>query len=206
MHASPVPTTALLSLLALTLTCGCSDSTSSSNVRCDVTIRAIKPGTAEVGERVVLWGSPLTTPYDTAIYVGSTRATIADITRSSCAACDTCMDDEGCNLCGDCDACDLICQECHETVDFWIPEVDPGTWSVQLFNRHGESDAQSFRVLQAPATDTGGHDSGLTDTGPADTASPETGLDTATLTEDTADSGTTDSGTTDSGSPDTGGR
>ena len=104
-------------------------------------------------------GHPLTEAWDTALYVGSVRATLTSIERAGCDAWDGCVSSSGCNPCDDCDACDPSRTECRESATFVIPETTPGPASVILFNRHGESNALPFTVDGPPA-----------DTAPRDTA------------------------------------
>jgi hypothetical protein len=170
-------------LLAAALTVsatGCDTSESFSPSPCDVSLRSLEPGQAWVGDRVDLTGRPFTSAYDTAVYVGSERATILSIAREGCEACDDCLDDEGCSGCDDCDACDPLCDQCIETVAFVVPQVEAGPAAVQLFNRHGESDELELEVLSIPE-----------DTAPGDSdqdSSPPDDTDDSTAPDSTVDS------------------
>jgi hypothetical protein len=193
------PTGLLLATLA-TATAGCDTSSTSSNSPCDVSLHALTPAEAWVGDRVDLTGRPFTSAYDTAVYVGSARATILELGREGCEACDTCLDEQNCSGCDDCDACDPLCADCVETVSFLVPDQEPGVSSVQLFNRHGESDALELEILGEPE-----------DTAPQDTAPQDTDDDTAPPDDsdgdtdgDTADSANPDTDAPDSGDADTG--
>jgi len=183
---------ALLALLCGASLLGCDTTDSLSLGVCDVSLHALEPAEALVGEQISATGRPFTDAYDTAVYVGSARATISEITREGCDACDDCLEDQLCTGCDDCDPCDLLCGDCIETVAFTVPNQDPGDTVVRLFNRHGESNALDFEVL-APPQDTGPTDTGPTDTGPTDTGPTDTASDT----------GPSDTGSSDSSSPDT---
>ncbi|GEM_PF-949060 len=175
------------SLLALALW-SCTDSTITTEQRCEVTLTELVPDSGSVGDAIALTADPLTDTFDTALYVGGVRAEVSSVTREGCDDCDDCVEEAACNVCGDCDACDLLCeQECLEIVTFVVPEVGAGSTTVQLFNNHGGSTILPFTVLGTGDTgDTGSGDSGDSgDTGPG------------TSPTDTADTGTTDSGDTD---------
>jgi hypothetical protein len=77
------------------------------------------------GEAVAMTGTPFTTSWDTAVYVGGTRAVVDDVNRYNCDPCDECFDDhtEECpaRTCADCDACDVLCNACEEVATFVIP-------------------------------------------------------------------------------------
>ncbi len=189
----------------LVLAAACSTDGSSYAPRCDVALQTPDPSQALPGDEVTIAGSPLTTTYDTALYVGADRATVLEVTRDGCDDCDTCREDAGCSVCGDCDACDLQCtQECTETVRFEVPvDLGAGTWPVTLYNYHGVGGPVSLDVggsgdsgtADGGATDSGNTDSGNTDSGTADGGATDSG---------TADGGATDSGTADGGATDSG--
>ena len=152
---------------------GCNEAVTIPQYRCDVTIADLSASSGSPGEAVALIGTPFTTSWDTAVYVGGTRAVVDDVSRYNCDPCDECFDDhtDECpaRMCADCDACDVLCNACEEVATFVIPDVAAGKTSVRLLNSHGESNGMPFLVVAKPV-DTG--DSG-TETG--DSASPETG-------------------------------
>ena len=141
--------------------------------RCDVTIAALSSKSGSPGEPIAATGTPFTKSWDTAVYVGGTRAVVDDVIRYNCDPCDTCFEDntDTClTTCADCDVCDVICNACQEVTTFVVPKVAAGETSVRLMNSHGESNAVPFVVVESPV-DTG--DSGGTETG--DSGSSETG-------------------------------
>jgi len=151
---------------------GCSDDLTIEAYRCDVTIGELSPTSGSPGEPVAIAGTPFTTSWDTAVYVGGTRAVVDDVTRYTCEACDTCFDEhtEEClTSCADCDACDVLCNACIERATFIVPDVAAGETSVLLLNSHGQSNPIPFVVVSKPV-DTG---DSASETG--DSASPETG-------------------------------
>ncbi|RME20263.1 MAG: hypothetical protein D6798_20865, partial [Deltaproteobacteria bacterium] len=165
-----------LVLLPLLLTlAACITEGGSYAPRCDVTLGEPEPSPALPGDEVVMAGTPLTTTYDTALYVGAVRATVLEVTREGCDACDTCREDAGCSVCGDCDACDQQCrEECVETVRFAVPtDLEGGTWPITLYNYHGVGGPVPIEVESA--SDTGGSDSGSADGGSADGGTPDGG-------------------------------
>ena len=132
---------------------------------CDVRAAELSPAEAAPSERVSATTSPVTTIWDTAVYVNDSRAEIIDIERTNCEACDQCMVDEGCLACDDCDACDVICRsECVELINFIVPEIAPGTARVSIYNGHGRSN--SLALLVTARNDTGSPD--MADSGDAD--------------------------------------
>ena len=159
---------------AIALACtGCSSTIVLPAFRCDVAIAELSASNGSPGEPVAITGTPFTTSWDTAVYVGGTRAVVDDVSRYNCDPCDTCYDDhvdecEG-GPCADCDACDVLCNACEEVATFVVPDVAAGDTSVRLLNSHGESNPIPFVVVSKPV-DTG--DSGA-ETG--DSASSETG-------------------------------
>jgi hypothetical protein len=164
MRISPI----LLSTLALA---GCPTSSTTSQTRCVVTLQEATPAEAVVGESVVLVGSPMTTAWDTAVYVGSLPADVSALDRSDgCAACDTCRTDEGCTVCGDCNACDLLCAtDCIESVTFAVPAEAPvGQTTLVLYNNEGSSRPLAFTVLDSEVGDGGSADGGGADGGGSD--------------------------------------
>jgi hypothetical protein len=153
--------------LALALA-ACATEITTTAYRCDVAIEGVKPTSAAPGDVVTLTGTPFTTSWDTAVYVGATRAVVEDVNRDTCDECDACVEDADCLICADCDACDVLCAACVEVATFVVPDVPAGETAIRLFNGNGESDPADFVVLAKPG-DTG-------DSGP-DTADsdPDTG-------------------------------
>jgi len=188
----------LAALLGGTLTVGCDTSSSFTPSPCDVTLETVEPSEGLVGAQVTATGRPFTDAYDTAVYVGTARATITELNREGCDECDDCLTDQVCTGCDDCDACDVICGACVESVSFVVPDESVGSTVVRLFNRHGESNGLPFEVL-APPVDTGPTDTGPTDTGPTDTGPADTG-DTD---PDDTDTGPMDTAPPDTDTPDT---
>jgi hypothetical protein len=145
---------------------GCSSEVVLPAYRCDVTIAELSPTSGSPGDPVAVAGTPFTTTWDTAIYVGGTRAVVADVGRYKCEACDACFDEhtEECpaRTCADCDACDALCTTCIERASFVIPDVAAGETSVRVLNSHGESNPIPFVVTKKPPVDTG---DGGTETG-----------------------------------------
>lgn len=150
--------------------------TSTANVApsvCAVDLTAATPAEAGPGETVVLSASPLTTIFDTAVFVDGERALINGVSRDNCDSCDACraldLDGNGssdCAECGDCDSCDRLCEEsCAETIEIVIPEtVEAGARAVQVFNAFGVSGTLTLNVVENQ-TDTGSsssEDSGVT--------------------------------------------
>jgi len=152
---------------------GCAQETLIMVYRCDVAIAELSASSGSPGEPIAVTGTPFTTSWDTAVYVGGTRAVVDDVSRYNCDPCDECYDEhidecEG-GPCADCDACDVLCNACLEVTTFVVPDIAAGDTSVRVLNSHGESNPMPFVVVGKPV-DTG--DSG-TETG--DSASSETG-------------------------------
>ncbi len=126
---------------------------------CDVLTSAISPDAGEPGTQVAAVVSPVTTHWDTAVYLDGVRAEVSEITRTNCETCDACREEQGCVACNDCDACDALCKErCVESVVFTVPDMPAGDASVVIYNNHGTSNPVSFTVE-------GTSDSGTPDTG-----------------------------------------
>lgn len=205
MSRPPLPSPPLALLMAGVLLIGCETTESFAPSPCDVSLEALEPKQALAGQQVSATGGPFTSAYDTAVYVGSARATLTGLTRDGCDACDDCLLDQDCTGCDDCDACDPLCSECLESVAFVVPATQAGETVVRLLNRHGESNALPFEVLASPGdtgqqdtgqpdsdpTDSGAGDTGPVDTGPGDSAPTHTGSTEDTV--ETADPSDTDS-------------
>jgi len=162
---------ALLSAAIPVLLTGCSQTTYTANELCDVLLTTATPTAASPGDTVILAATPLTTDYDTALFVGGVRAQITSVDRSDdCDICDACREEYECLTCGDCDDCDAQCDaECVETVTFVVPEVAPGETIVQIYNAFGGSQPLSLEILEAGSS--------------TDDTGPDTGADTATGTD-----------------------
>lgn len=146
---------------------GCNQPTEIIALRCDVTVTDIQPQPSAAGESAKLFGGPFTSVYDSAVYVGESRATVLDVDRSSCFECDACRVRAGCTECSDCDVCDRLCATtCTESVLFEVPNVQAGDYGLQLFNAHGQTKVMDFAVESTgfEATDTSAGDSGANDT------------------------------------------
>ena len=161
---------------AIALACaGCSSELIVAAYHCEVAIEDVAPASGSPGEAIALTGTPFTTSWDTAVYVGSTRALVDDVNRDTCEPCDECVDahsedGEDCRVCADCDACDTFCSSsCVERTTFVVPDVAAGETIVRDLNSHGESNPVPFVVLAKPV-DTG--DSGA-ETG--DSEAPDSG-------------------------------
>jgi hypothetical protein len=153
-------------IVAVTAVSGCTPPSQTFALRCDVAIDEVAPTSASAGDSVVLTGTPFTSTYDSAVYVGTERADVLDVQRSNCSNCDLCRNQQSCTECSDCDACDTICSnECVETVTFAVPNVEPGVHALQLFNAHGQTSILDLTVestgYQEQESDTGTDDSRL---------------------------------------------
>lgn len=145
----------LLSLGALSLV-ACSTTDVVTLGTCDVALFPPSVDEARPSEPVTLSGTPLTTDWDTVVYVGGAEATITALDRVGCETCDACRVESLCTECGDCDDCDRVCAEqCDEFLTFLMPELAPGRVDVWLINRHGRSDTLQMTVLESDQTATG---------------------------------------------------
>ena len=160
-------------------------------LRCDISLSDISPEEASPGNTVTATGTPLTTVWDTAIYVGDTRASLLTLERDQCTLCDECRSNYMCTACSACKECADTCRNtCTETLSFIVPVLPGGSHNVSMFNRHGQSNPLSLAILPSP--DTGMSDSGLTDTADMST-------DSGASSTPPSDTSTTDTGSTDSG-------
>ena len=119
---------------------------------CDVGV--FSPSAEEVrpGDPFTVGGTPLTTDWDTLVYMGGVQAELTDLSRVGCETCDTCRTDSLCTACSECDTCDRLCAEqCDETVTVLVPDLPPGPVDVWLVNRHGRSDTVTVTVLAPPS-------------------------------------------------------
>ena len=144
----------LLAFLFLVGPMGCSTDYTTQASYCQVSIESLNPSIVEAGGVVRVAGHPLTTHFDTAAFFDNSRAVVLDVDRSTCEACDSCRVDEDCNLCEDCDACDAICDEtCTETITIQVPEIQPGSVNLQIFNSYGQSNTTEVNVVRPPTED-----------------------------------------------------
>lgn len=127
-------------MLFILLAAACTTSIDYSTPSCSLTITAVDPASAAPGESIVVYASPLTESWDTTANLGSTPVEELNVDRSTCGECDTCREEEGCDLCGDCDACDLSCEaSCVEYVSLVVPSLPPGEAQLLLYNSRGSS-------------------------------------------------------------------
>lgn len=162
---TPRPTLLLLTVL---LAAACDETTVQSSERCEVVAASLAPTEASPGDAVTITATPQTTVWDTAVYVGRTRAELLSVDRDGCDACDTCREEAYCTVCADCDACDAVCKtECVETTTFAVPSGVSGQVAVRLFNVHGQSAPLSLTVQGSDtAAETGaGGETGETGSG-----------------------------------------
>ncbi len=166
-----LPSRALL-LLPLV---GCLSSAAPIAERCDVWIRGVEPAEGAPGDPVLVYGTPLTTAFDSAAYIGGARASVEAVERTGCEACDLCRVRSGCTACDDCDTCAEACAEdvCVETLSLRVPDAAAGQSDLRIYNAHGESRPATFTVLGTP--DSGSPDSGLPDSGLPDSGVPDSG-------------------------------
>ena len=155
---------------------------------CDVQLRAVSPEAAPSGTEVVARVHPVTSVWDTAVYVGSNRAMVTAVDRIDCAECDSCRASERCTVCEDCDACDAQCDlECIETVRF-DAVGEPGQHAVSVFNGYGQSNSLPLLIESASGDTASALDSGDSDdTGGSDSGGISTGADTGPEPDDGAD-------------------
>ena len=121
---------------------------------CEVNISSKGSTIVEVGQRLEIVGTPLTTHFDTAAYLGDQRAIVLDVNRESCAECDDCRDSQQCSVCQDCDECDAICEtSCESTLAIQVPDVSAGTFQLQIYNSYGQSNALDIHVAHSPTAE-----------------------------------------------------
>ena len=154
----------------------CSTTTVDYAKDCDVRLEPLAPSEGAPSTIVTATMSPSTTVWDTAVYMGSTRAEVMSVNREGCEVCDACKEREGCQECVDCDACDADCTDtCIESVQFRTSSLPPGAVEVSIYNGHGHSNIQPFTIV------------GPTDTGSVDTGSSESTDTSAPLEADTGE-------------------
>lgn len=139
---------------------------------CDVLASEVVPSEAAPGAEVAVVLTPVTTNWDTAVYLDGVRAEVVDIRRDGCEECDTCKEEEACLACSDCDTCDAICKsDCIESVVFVVPARPPGAANVVVYNGSGASNPVTLNITVP--SDTGDPDTGASSGdsgGPVDTA------------------------------------
>ena len=159
--------------LLLTLTLGCTTTTSVTTLTCDVAL-VVNATEASPGDTLTATGGPFTQTWDTRVTVGGVEAALIDLVRDDCTACDLCKIEAECVTCATCEDCQTTCESCDEHLDFRVPEVESGERMVQLINLHGTSDAVPLQVLAAVVDppDTDVPDTDVPD--PPDTDVPDT--------------------------------
>jgi hypothetical protein len=130
----------------LLLLLSCDVTTVATTLSCTLSLPALEPASAEPGAEIIATTSPLSTDWDTAVLVGSTRATITGLSRSDCSGCDSCRLDNGCVACGECGSCKEECSICVETVSFQVPALEAGVYPISILNQYGRSEAASLTV------------------------------------------------------------
>lgn len=152
MHAPPARALALA--IAAALLPGCSTTAVVTLGTCDVGLFAPSAESVRPGEPLTLGGTPLTTDWDTRVYVGGVEAEITALDRVGCKTCDTCRTESLCTECGDCDDCDRLCAEqCDESLTVLVPDLAPGPADIWIINRHGRSETLVVTVLAADQDD-----------------------------------------------------
>jgi predicted metal-dependent enzyme (double-stranded beta helix superfamily) len=151
---------------------GCSTTSVDLAKDCDVRLASLTPASGSPGETITAVVHPVTTVWDTAVYMGSNRAEVVDVDRTGCEECDQCKKENECNECEDCDACDVTCNTgCTETVSFTAVTAGSGNLEVSIYNGYGQSNTQSFDMVNIPLRDTSAidtaseHDTSAIDSG-----------------------------------------
>lgn len=143
----------LLFSAAALLLAGCTTTEVVALGTCDVTLDDAEVLEASPGEPLVLTGTPMTTDWDTLVWLGDVQAEVVQVERVGCASCDACRDVEVCGPCNDCDACDRLCSEqCVESVTVIVPELAAGEVDAWIVNRHGRSTTLPVTILGAEDT------------------------------------------------------
>lgn len=149
----PAPLPRMLAIAALLLP-ACTTTAVVTLGTCDVALFTPSAEELRPGEPLTLGGTPLTTDWDTVVYVGGVEAEVTALERVGCQTCDTCRTESLCTECGDCDDCDRLCAEqCDETLTVLVPDVEPGPADVWIINRHGRSETLQITVLGAGEDD-----------------------------------------------------
>ena len=117
---------------------------------CEVVLESPTPTEGEPGAEITLPASPLTSIQDSRLFVGGVDATLVSVDRTGCESCDACLAEAECSPCEDCDSCDAICAtECSESLRFLVPELDPGSVEIGLYNLFGNSNTVPFTVSES---------------------------------------------------------
>ncbi len=178
----------MLSILMFVVA-GCSTTTVDLAKDCDVRLASLSPEQGVSGDTIVASVQPVTTVWDTAVYMGSSRAEVVGVDRNGCEECDECKKENDCTECEDCDSCDVTCEEgCTETVSFIAVTAGSGALPVSIYNGYGQSNSKPFEIVTAQAGDTS-----TTDTASeSDTSDVDSGESEAT---DSGEPSSSDSGT-----------
>ena len=140
--------------MLIALLWACEATSTSVTPACTLEMPTLNPTSAYVGTPVVVTATPLTTQWDTAVTIGSSRAEITDFTRDGCSECDVCVTANTCTACGACDSCADLCSTCVESITVTVPALAPGSWPVTLLNHHGRSASATLTVAATPDTGT----------------------------------------------------
>ena len=143
----------------------CETEATGYSLNCDMPAPALAPADGAPGATIIATGNAYTEVHDTVVTVGGEAASVLDVERADCDACDECRVNAGCTSCDDCDDCASDCLTCVETVSFAVPDLPTGAYPVTVTNLHGQSANAAFAVTAAPVTDDTG-DTG--DTGDAE--------------------------------------
>jgi hypothetical protein len=138
-------------LFSIVLMLACQVPATTDARTCALHTPTLVPSSAMPGEQIVVTTQPLTEAWDTAVTVGSARAELVAIDRSTCDDCDDCRDTGGCSTCDECEECDTPCDTCVQTLTFVVPDLGAGEWPVEIVNRHGRSERVALTVVAAPA-------------------------------------------------------
>ena len=122
------------------------------------------PAQAEIlpGDTLTIATTPVSTIWDSVVYIGTARAELSALDRTGCDECDSCRETEGCTGCGSCTTCSPSCDLCSETLSAIVPALPPGPQTLTVINHYGRSAEGTVTILASVDT---GADSG-------DTASP----------------------------------
>jgi hypothetical protein len=123
----------------------CAVETTTSNVTCDLIVSP-PPVETTAGETYTITGRPFTVLLDTSIRLNDTFAEVLAVERSECTLCDTCRAEVGCTACESCTECETSCETCEQIIDFVVPDVDPGTYTLFVRNGFGMSESERLTV------------------------------------------------------------
>jgi len=102
--------------------------------------------TAAPGDRLKIAAHPLGEAFDTAVYIGATRAELLGVQRVDCEAWDSCLTENGCGECADCDACGTAARSCVETARVVVPELPDGEYAVVIYTQYGVTAAGTLQI------------------------------------------------------------